>query len=665
MVAFETMHCINGRRKGKDPLMALKLDMSKAYDRVEWQYLEVIMRRLGFSERWISLMLMCISTVTYSVLINGEAKGSIVPSRGLRQGDLISPYLFLLCAEGLFAMLRKEEEQGYIRGVAVCKGAPQTSHLFFADDSIVFCRATLNEGSRVLKVLEAYEAESGQQLNKEKTSLFFSKNTKRETQDQVKQIFEAHVIQHHEKYLGLPPLVGKGKRKAFNRIKDQVGRKIAGWKGRLLSSAGREILIKAVAQATPTYTMGCFKLPDSLCKDLNSMMSNFWWGQKNKERKLAWVAWEKLCTPKEEGGLGFRDLRAFNLALLAKQGWRIQQNTNSLAHKVLKAKYFADRTFKEAQLGRRPSYIWRSIMAAKEIVEMGSRWLIGNGEHVDIWKDRWIPTPDSFKLVSPKVHLDSDKVAYLLDTITGSWDVDKVRHSFLPYEAEAILGISISPRRLNDSLIWAWTKNGKFSVKNAYKVAQKWLEGRSTKMQEFIEVVWEIKERKPDIDWESFAVTYKVNADGAVFKDIGCCGVGIVIRNDEGLLMGALSKWVKLPLKALESEARAMQEGVLLAWDLGLREIEIESDSLVVVSALLNPDAVPWAISKVIGVLLSLRCFKAWRVVHVRRMGNAAAHIMAREARSVYDCIIWVEDTPPNIAEQVLKDVPNLCDSSV
>ena len=113
-----------------------------------------------------------------------------------------------------------------------------------------------------------YEAESGQKLNKEETSLFFSKNTKREVQDQVKQIFGAQIIQHHERYLGLPPLVGKGKRKAFNRIKDQVGRKIAGWKGRLLSSAGREILIKAIAQTTPTYTMSCFKLPDSFCKDL-------------------------------------------------------------------------------------------------------------------------------------------------------------------------------------------------------------------------------------------------------------------------------------------------------------------------------------------------------------------------------------------------------------
>ena len=124
LVAFEMMHSIDQRRKGKEAFMSVKLDMSKAYDRVEWAYLEAMMRRMGFNERWISLILMCVSTVEYLVLINGEAKGKIILTRGLRQGDPISPYLFLLCAEGLSAMIKKEERDGLLKGVAVSRKAP-------------------------------------------------------------------------------------------------------------------------------------------------------------------------------------------------------------------------------------------------------------------------------------------------------------------------------------------------------------------------------------------------------------------------------------------------------------------------------------------------------------------------------------------------------------
>ena len=318
LVAFETMHTIDQRRKGKEGLMAIKLDMSKAYDRVECSYLEAIMQRMGFKDRWVSLIMMCVKTVSYSVLINGEPRGSIIPTRGLHQGDPISPYLFLLCAEGLSAMIKRKERLGRLRGVTVKKGAPRISHLFFANNSLIFCRASVGDCAQIAEVLATYEKELGQKLNKEKTSLFFSKNTSRDFQERAKETFGAQIIQQHEKYLGLPPLMGRSKKKAFNRIKDQVSRKIAGWKGKLLSNAGREILIKAVAQATPTYTMSCFKLPDLLCTNLNSLMGRFWWGQKANERKLAWVSWEKLCFPKVDGGMGFRDLKAFNLALLEK-----------------------------------------------------------------------------------------------------------------------------------------------------------------------------------------------------------------------------------------------------------------------------------------------------------------------------------------------------------
>ena len=130
-------------------------------------------------------MMICVTIVSYSVLINGKPKGKIIPSRGLWQGDLISP--FLLCADGLFAMLKKEEAVGHIKGITICREAPRISHLLFVDGNIVFCGASIKESSRVVKVLEDYESDSGQKLNKEKTSIFFSKNTSRETQEQVKQ----------------------------------------------------------------------------------------------------------------------------------------------------------------------------------------------------------------------------------------------------------------------------------------------------------------------------------------------------------------------------------------------------------------------------------------------------------------------------------------------
>nr|XP_023923447.1 transcription factor MYB51-like [Quercus suber] len=176
-----------------------------------------------------------------------------------------------------------------------------------------------------------YELALGQKMNRDKTSLFFSRNTHIETQDSIKELFRAQVIRQHEQYLGLPSLVGRGTKKAFNKIKDQVGKRIADWKEKLHSSVGRETHIKAVAQATLTYSMSCFKLLDSLCKELGAMISQFWWGKK-EERKILWIAWDTLCKSKADGGMRFKDLKAFNLALLAEQGRRLRHNQNTLFH---------------------------------------------------------------------------------------------------------------------------------------------------------------------------------------------------------------------------------------------------------------------------------------------------------------------------------------------
>ena len=144
--------------------MAIKLDISKAYDRVEWSFLRQIMLKLGFDGRWVQLAMATVHTATYSVLINREPKGYISPSQGLKQGDPFSPYLFLLCAEGLSFLIRKDVETNHLHGILSCKSGVRISHLF-ANDSFIFCQATMEEGQHLLNILGRYEATSGQAIN--------------------------------------------------------------------------------------------------------------------------------------------------------------------------------------------------------------------------------------------------------------------------------------------------------------------------------------------------------------------------------------------------------------------------------------------------------------------------------------------------------------------
>ena len=176
-MAFATLHYLKRKTTGKLGYMALKLDISKAYDRVEWEFLEKIMHHLGLDEKRIYIIISCLKSVSYLVLLNGQPVGSIKPSRGLFLGDLLSPYLFLLCALGLQSLIRKAEVSDDIKGVAICRNGPRVSHLFFANDNVLFCRATEAKCHRILETFVVYERGLGQKINWEKTNIFFSSNT--------------------------------------------------------------------------------------------------------------------------------------------------------------------------------------------------------------------------------------------------------------------------------------------------------------------------------------------------------------------------------------------------------------------------------------------------------------------------------------------------------
>jgi len=257
LAAFETLHSMQIRMWSKTGFMGFKLDMSKAYDQVEWHFLEAVIRKLGFAEQWITLIMACVQSVSNSILINGGPVGNIQPSRGIRQGDPIFPYLFLICAEALSALLQQAERKGIITGVPTSLRGPSLSHLFFTDDNIIFCEANSVEWRRIMKILGIYEKGSGQKINLLKTSLFFSRNTSQERKQEILSLSRLTETHRIDTYLGLPSFVGKSKIQSFGFIKDRVLKKINNWKVKFLSQTGKEVLLKAVIQAIPTYSM-CF-----------------------------------------------------------------------------------------------------------------------------------------------------------------------------------------------------------------------------------------------------------------------------------------------------------------------------------------------------------------------------------------------------------------------
>ena len=469
LVAYECFHYLRKKKKGKKGYLGLKLDMSKAYDRVEWSFVENMMRKLGFPECYASLVMKCMTTATFSVLVNGQPSRTFTPSRGLRQGDPISPFLFVLCAEGLSCLLRDAERKKLIHGVKIGRRVSPISHLFFADDSLLFIRATEDEVENVMEALSIYEAASGQKLNMEKSEMSYSRNIEPEKIDMLQMKLNFKAVEGHDKYLGLPTYVGSSKKRIFQVIQDRVWKKLKGWKGQCLSQAGREILIKAVAQSIPTYAMQCFRLPKSILDGMERMCRSFFWGQQKEEKKLAWVAWEKMFLPKKEGGLGIRNFDVFNRALLAKQAWRVITMPDSLMAKVLKGKYFPNSSFLEAKQNPNASFTWNSIFGAKSLVMKGVCRVIGNGRTTRIWHDPWLPRMTKATMLQQDDNTNPNAPFYVSDIIEeGRWKNDIMAQFLRPLEIQEIQKLPLPIHDLEDYWMWKHTKHGEFSVRSAY-----------------------------------------------------------------------------------------------------------------------------------------------------------------------------------------------------
>jgi hypothetical protein len=221
LVAYESIHYLK-KKKAVTGSCALKLDMAKAYDRVEWVYLRSIMLKLGFSASFVNLIIKCVETVQLSFRVNGHFLEMFSPTRGIRQGDPISPYLFLLCVEGLSSLLKFLGPNYLAKGIRVGVHAPWVSHLLFVDDCLLFTQASSRAGRRLMDILQAYQRGSGQMINMQKSAIFFSDNCQDATKEEMKHLTCIGNEALSEKYLGLPTAVGRSTKEAFEHIPSRI-----------------------------------------------------------------------------------------------------------------------------------------------------------------------------------------------------------------------------------------------------------------------------------------------------------------------------------------------------------------------------------------------------------------------------------------------------------
>lgn len=471
LITFECLHAMQSSGQGGE-FCAYKLDLAKAYDRVDWKFLECAMQAMGFDAVWIRWIMACVTTVRYRIKFNGELLPPFLPSRGLRQGNPISPYLFLFVADCLSKLMKNREDSGLVRGIQVCRSSPSVSHLLFADDTLLFFKASSQQAHVVRNMLAVFQRATGQLLSPEKSTIMFGPSVAPAVQEEIRDILHVHTVAFEARYLGLPTPQGRMKREAFQPIEEKLAKRVMDGSDRCASSAGKEVLIKSVAQPLPTYLMGVFKLNDGLCEELMRKIRKFWWGSKDGKHKTHWCSWERMLRTKTQGGLGFRDMKAFNQALLARQSWRLIQFPDSLCARILKAKYYPRGHLIDTVFTGNASPTWRAVEHGLELLKKGLIWRVGDGTAIRIWRDNWIPRPPILKVLGKKAPRTRVRwVTELIDPRTNSWDIGLLKALFFAPDVDMIRKIKLPRRGHEDLVAWHYEDTGIFSVRSAYRLA--------------------------------------------------------------------------------------------------------------------------------------------------------------------------------------------------
>ncbi|XP_009335445.1 uncharacterized protein LOC103928158 [Pyrus x bretschneideri] len=464
------------RQKKEEGLM-FKIDFEKAYDHVEWRFLDEILQRKGFGNRWRKWVQGCQNSANFSILINGRPKGKFHASRRLRQGDPLSPFLFTLVVDVLSRLMEKAHENHLIKGLGIGQERVEISHLQFADDTIFFLAEDEDVWNNLLEVLNLFCTISGLKINKAKCSMA-GINSDCEKLKGMADSWGCEVGSWPIKYLGLP-LGGRPKALMFwDPVVEKMEKRLQSWKKAFLSKGGRLTLIQFVLGSLPIYYMSLFKIPCGVIGRLEKLMKGFLWEGVEEGKKNHLVKWEIVIKSKEEGGLCVGNLRNQKEALLAKWLWRFPKEPNSLWHKVIRSKYGLQDNGWNANPPLRGSSRspWKDISCGLQSFLQCCKFEVGNGERVRFWEDGWLeggPLKEQYPRLFLLSRMHNQNISSFVDLSINSlsWNFDFRRNLNQVETEEAarllqkVENVRLSQSRADDRR-WKLELSGLFACKS-------------------------------------------------------------------------------------------------------------------------------------------------------------------------------------------------------
>ncbi|CAN1153013.1 LINE-1 retrotransposable element ORF2 protein [Linum perenne] len=385
LLAHELLKGYN--RSGISPCCAMKIDLMKAFDSVEWDFVFETLKSMNFPAQFVDWIAECFHASMLSVNVNGTSMGYFPAKRGLRQGDPISPYLFVISMEVLSCLFEQSVTSKRYHLHPQCKGVSLT-HLSFADDLLVFSKANKEAVEEVTAILNKFHQLSGLRFNPDKSNIYTAGiDSAMESELVTASGFCTGILPF--RYLGVPLNAGKLRKCDCKTLVDQITSRVTDWKAKHLSYAGKCQLIEAVIGGTMQYWMSHFILPSGVVKEVERICNDFLWG-KAESKSRAKVAWQTVSKPKLEGGLGLKDMRTWNKANVVRHIWNVLLQEGSLWVAWINKYRLKGRCFSQVR-DTSGSWHWSKLLKLRTSVEQyieqddEGGWL-WNGKYMEKYK---------------------------------------------------------------------------------------------------------------------------------------------------------------------------------------------------------------------------------------------------------------------------------------